>query len=122
MPGAWPSRPGRSSVIDLASNTPRLAVIDAVSQHSYRILDQVREVVRLRQDTTEKGLTEDAMGRGFATLRLFKHFSDSAHVDEILSIAASQAIFVDRVDRGIAISLRVLEKQGEAYHGAISTM
>ena len=81
-----PSRPCRFAVIDLGSNTARLVVIDATPGHSYRMVDQVREVVRLRQDTTEKGLTEDAMGRGFA------------------------------------ISLRDLEKQGEAYHGAISTM
>ena len=58
------------AVKDLGSNTARLVIIDGVPAHWCRLVDQLREVVRLRQGMTEEGLNERAVARGFSTLRL----------------------------------------------------
>jgi exopolyphosphatase/guanosine-5'-triphosphate,3'-diphosphate pyrophosphatase len=79
----------RIAIIDLGSNTARLVIMQVVPGHSYRLEDQVREVVRLRQGMTEAGLSREAMERGFSTLRLFKRFCDSTQVDTILAVATS---------------------------------
>ena len=77
----------RVAVIDLGSNTNRLVVLNTQVGYSYRLEDQVREVVRLRHGMTEGGLSVEAFERGFSTLRLFKNFCDSTHVTKILAVA-----------------------------------
>ena len=123
------SRPRRMAIIDLGSNTARLVVMHAIPGYSYRLVDQVREVVRLRKGMTERGLSESAMARGFSTLRLFKRFCDSTGVDLILPIATSAVreaangpLFVDRVSREIGISLQVLSGEREAYYDTVGAL
>jgi len=122
-------RARRVAVIDLGSNTARLVVMRAVPGYSYRLVDQVREVVRLRRGMTEEGLSESAMARGFSTLRLFKRFCDSTGVDLILPIATSAVreaangpLFVDHVAREIGISLQVLDGEQEAYYDTVGAL
>jgi len=124
-----PSRASRFAVIDLGSNTARLVVMNAIPGYSYRLVDQVREVVRLRKGMTEEGLSESALARGFSTLRLFKRFCDSTGVDLILPIATSAVreaangpLFVDRVSREIGISLQVLDGEREAYYDTVGAI
>ena len=49
------------AIIDLGSNTARVVVISATPGYSYRLEDEIREVVRLRQGMTDEGLAEDAV-------------------------------------------------------------
>jgi len=119
----------RIAIIDLGSNTARLIVMNAIPGYAYRLEDEVREVVRLRQGMTKDGLSEAAMARGFSTLRLFKRFCDSTGVNTILPIATSAVreadngpAFVERVRREIGISLRVLDGEREAYYDTIGAL
>lgn len=119
----------RIAVIDLGSNTARLIVMNAVPGHSYRLEDEIREVVRLRQGMTEDGLSEAAMNRAFATLRLFKRFCDSTQVDEIIAAATSAVrdaangrTFVERVQHELGLPLRILDGEREAYYSAIGAL
>jgi len=119
----------RFAIIDLGSNTARLVVMQAIPGYAYRLVDQVREVVRLRQGMTDEGMSEPAMARGFSSLRLFKRFCDSTAADTILPIATSAVreaangpVFVDRVAREIGISLQVLDGEREAYYDAIGAL
>ena len=121
--------PLRIAVIDLGSNTARLVVMHAIPGYSYRLLDEIREVVRLRQGMTGAGLSEKAEARGFSTLRLFKRFCDSNAVDLIFPTATSavrEAVngpaFVERVAQELDLSLRVLTGQEEAYYGVIGAL
>ncbi len=116
-------------VIDLGSNTARLIVMEAVAGYSYRLTDQIREVVRLRQGMTSQGLSEDAMLRAFSTLRLFKRFCDSVAVDEILGVATSAVReapngkqFIERVENQMGLSLCVLDGEQEAYYGVLGVL
>jgi exopolyphosphatase / guanosine-5'-triphosphate,3'-diphosphate pyrophosphatase len=121
--------PQRVAIIDLGSNTARLVVMSAIPGYAFRLEDEIREVVRLRQGMTEDGLAEAAMERGFATLRLFKRFCDSVRVDTIIATATSAVrdgangpLFVSRVQRELGLVLRVLDGEREAYYGVIGAL
>lgn len=119
----------RIGVIDLGSNTARLVVYRTIPGYSFREEDEIREVVRLRQGMTGAGLSAEAMGRGFLTLRLFKRFCDSTQVSHIIATAtsavrdaANQALFLERVRREIGFDLRVLSGEEEAYYGVVGAL
>jgi exopolyphosphatase/guanosine-5'-triphosphate,3'-diphosphate pyrophosphatase len=117
------------AIIDLGSNTARVVVMRATPGYSYRLEDEIREVVRLRQGMTEEGLAEEAMQRGFATLRLFKRFCDGVGASPILATATSAvrdaangAQFVERVRTELGLELRILDGEREAYYGTIGAL
>ena len=121
--------PRRIAIIDLGSNTARLVVFGAVAGDSYRLEDEIREVVRLRQGMTSRGLSDDAIGRAFSTLRLFKRFCDSAGADVTLPTATSAVrdaangpAFVTRVRDELGLELRILDGEREAYYGVIGAL
>jgi len=123
------SRSRRVAVIDLGSNTARLVVMRAIQGHSYRLEDEIREVVRLRAGMTGAGLSEEAIARALFTLRLFKQFCESIGVDTILPTATSAVReaangphFVKRVRRDIGLKLQVLSGEREAYYGTIGAL
>ena len=121
--------PQRIAVIDLGSNTARMVVMSAVPGYSFRLEDEIREVVRLRQGMTDRGLSDEATARALSTLRLFKRFCDSTKVQVILPTATSAVrdaangrAFVDRVRREFGLQLRVLDGEREAYYGALGAL
>jgi exopolyphosphatase/guanosine-5'-triphosphate,3'-diphosphate pyrophosphatase len=117
------------AIIDLGSNTARVVVMRATPGYSYRLEDEIREVVRLRQGMTEEGLAAEAMQRGFATLRLFKRFCDGVGANPIIATATSAvrdaangAQFVERVRTELGLELRILDGEREAYYGTIGAL
>lgn len=122
-------KPHRFAIIDFGSNTVRLVVMSAIPGYSYRLEDEIREVVRLRQGMTEEGLSDEAMARAFSTLRLFKRFCDSTGVDTVLATATSAVReaangkeFVERIEREIGLKLQILEGESEAYYGVLGAL
>ena len=125
--GHYPSQ--RIAVIDLGSNTARLIVMQAIPGYAYRLEDEIREVVRLRQGMTPHGLTDEAMKRAFFALRLFKRFCDGMGVDTIIPTATSAVreaangpLFVDQVERMLGIKLQVLGGEKEAYYATLGVL
>lgn len=119
----------RVAVIDLGSNTARLIALSTIPGYSFRLEDEIREVVRLRQGMTEDGLSDAAIARGLSTLRLFKRFCDSTETDVVLATATSAvrdaangAEFVERVRAEAGLELRVLDGEREAYYGVIGAL
>lgn len=119
----------RIAVIDLGSNTARLIVMGAVPGYAYRLEDEIREVVRLRQGMTEKGLSEKSVARALSTLRLFKRFCDSSRVDLIIPTATSAVReaangprFVEQVERELGLVLQILDGEQEAYYAALGVL
>lgn len=122
-------QPQRFAIIDLGSNTARVIVVNTTLGYAYRLEDEIREVVRLRQGLTKHGLGREAMDRAIFTLRLFKRFCDSMEVDEIIATATSAVreaangpAFLERVRLEVGISLRVLTGEQEAYYGVLGVL
>ncbi len=115
----------RIGVIDLGSNTTRLMVMGYTPHHSFKLLDEVRETVRLAEGLDDDGRLKPApMERGIEAMKLFHSFCRAAGVQRIVSVATSavrdainQAEFLLRVERESGLKLRVLSTEEEAYYG-----
>lgn len=124
-----PTRWQRVAIVDLGSNTARLVVMNMLPGFTYRVEDEVREVVRLHHGMTEAGLSEEASDRAFRTLTLFKHLCDSFKVDRVIPTATSAVrsaangpAFLARVKRELGWELRVLSGEREAYYGTLGAL
>ena len=115
----------RIGVIDLGSNTTRLMVMGYTPHHSFKLLDEVRETVRLAEGIDDDGRLKPApMERGIEAMKLFHSFCRAAGVQRIVPVATSavrdainQAEFLLRVERESGLKLRVLSTEEEAYYG-----
>ncbi|WP_420640965.1 HD domain-containing protein [Candidatus Leptofilum sp.] len=119
----------RIGIIDLGSNTARLVILRTVPGYAYRLEDEIREVVRLREGMTEAGLSETAVARALFTLRLFKRFCDNYPVDHIIPTATSAVrdaangpAFLQKVSTEIGLDLQVLDGEREAYYGTLGVL
>lgn len=119
----------RFAIIDLGSNTARMVVVSTIPGYAYHLDDEIREVVRLREGMTRKGLSTPAVNRALFTLRLFKRFCDGAGVDKIFATATSAVrearngpLFVEQVQRNIGLSLQILDGEKEAYYGTLGVL
>jgi len=115
----------RIGIIDLGSNTTRLVVVGYTPHHSFKLLDEVRETVRLAEGIGDDGALRPApMARGIEAMKLFHSFCKSTGVTKIVPVATSavrdatnQAEFLGRVARESGLKLRVLSTEEEAYYG-----
>jgi exopolyphosphatase/guanosine-5'-triphosphate,3'-diphosphate pyrophosphatase len=115
----------RIGVIDLGSNTTRLMVMGYTPHHSFKLLDEVRETVRLAEGVGDDGRLKPApVERGIEVMKLFHSFCRSTGVQRIVPVATSavreatnQAEFLMRVERESGLKLRVLSTEEEAYYG-----
>src|SRR5215216_6735337 len=106
----------RIGIIDLGSNTTRLIVVGYTPHHSFKLLDEVRETIRLAEGVEADGQLKPApMQRGVETMKLFRSFCRSTGVERIVPVATSavreatnQAEFLVRVARESDLKLRVL--------------
>lgn len=119
----------RIAIIDLGSNTARLIVMQAVTGYSYRLVDELREVVRLRQGMTGGQMQPEAVARAFSALRLFKQFCESTRVDQIYAVATSAVrdaqngpAFLAQVRDEIGLELQVIDGEQEAEYGVIGAL
>ena len=115
----------RIGVIDLGSNTTRLIVMEYRPHHSFKLLDEVRDAVRLAEGIGEDGrLQPAAMQRGIETMRMFHSFCNATHVEQIVPVATSavreasnQAEFLLAMEQEAGLKFRVFSGQEEAYYG-----
>jgi exopolyphosphatase/guanosine-5'-triphosphate,3'-diphosphate pyrophosphatase len=120
----------RIGIIDLGSNTTRLVVIGYTPHHSFKLLDEVRETVRLAEGIGEDGQLRPApMQRGVVAMKMFHSFCKSTGVARIVPVATSavrdatnQAEFLARVARESGLKLRVLSTEEEGYYGYLGAI
>lgn len=119
----------RVAVIDLGSNTARMIVMRAIPGYAFRLEDEIREVVRLRQGMTAAGLSDDSIARALFALRLFKRFCDNTQVDVVIATATSAVReaangpqFVERVERELGLTLKILDGEAEAFYATLGVL
>jgi len=120
-------------IIDIGSNSIRLVIIQINKDNSFRVIDEIKESVRLGKDMTVDGeLSPSRINNALYTLAFFKRLCIIQDVSEILAVAteavrkaSNQIEFLNRVKSELSIDIRVLTGIEEAYYdyfGAINTM
>ena len=120
----------RIGVIDLGSNTTRLVVMGYTPHHSFRLLDEVRETVRLAEGVGDDGQLQPVpMERGVEAMKMFHSYCKSTGVTRIVPVAtsatrdaANQSAFLGRVAQESGLKLRVLSTEEEAYYGYLGAV
>ena len=120
----------RIGILDLGSNTARLMVMAYRPHHSFRLLDEVSERVRLVEGVRADGQLQGApMRRAIETVKMFSAFCRATDVTHVVPVATSavreatnQAAFLDEVESASGLRLRVLSGEEEAYYGYLGVV
>ncbi len=120
----------RTGVIDLGSNTSRLVIYEHEPGVRFRLVDEVREVVRLREGMgATHVLRAAAIDRSLHALKMYRMLCDAVGVDDLLAVAtsavrdaANRDSFLSRVRTDAGVTLRLLPGEEEAYYGALGAI
>ena len=128
------ARPGHRNqplaVIDIGSNSGRVAVFERDVAGHLRLVSGVRAPLRLVQDVDRvQHLTEETMARAIEALREFQAIATSAGAVRTIAVAtaamrdaANRRFFLERVTREIGIPIRILNERQEARYGFIGAV
>jgi exopolyphosphatase/guanosine-5'-triphosphate,3'-diphosphate pyrophosphatase len=120
----------RIAIIDLGSNTTRLVVYDYEPGYRFHLMDEVREVVRLREGMgNSMALRAVAIERAQQAMRMFASFCRSQGIDEVIMTATSAVrdarngdSFLARVRAETGWEPRLLSGEEEGYYGALGAL
>jgi exopolyphosphatase/guanosine-5'-triphosphate,3'-diphosphate pyrophosphatase len=123
----------RIGIIDLGSNTARLLVANIYDNGGYRVIDQIKESVRLSEEMTDDNILRPKRVRQtIQTLQMFKRLCECNGVEQIVAVATAavrrarnQRSFIDEVKHATGIELQVLSGEEESYYvylGAINSL
>jgi exopolyphosphatase/guanosine-5'-triphosphate,3'-diphosphate pyrophosphatase len=117
----------RIGIVDLGSGTSRLVVYLFEAGKHFRLIDEIREPVRLGEGLArDKRLSERGMERALSALRLYADFAEATGLEELRIVATSAARdaengaeFLRRV-REMGLSMRILSGEDEARYGVMA--
>lgn len=120
----------RTGIVDLGSNSTRLVIYEYEPGRYFRLADEVREVVRLREGMGETNiLRAAAIDRGLNALRMFRALCKAMNVPDVTVVATSavrdggnSASFLARAEAETGWRLRVLSGEEEGYYGALGAI
>lgn len=120
----------RIAIIDLGSNTTRLVVYEYEPGRRFHLVEEVREVVRLREGMGNgMALRAAAIERAQQAMRMFASFCRSQGIDDVLMTATSAVrdarngdSFLARVRAETGWEPRLLSGQEEGYFGALGAL
>jgi len=121
------------AIIDIGSNSVRLVLFEIYKNHSFRVIDDIKENPRLGEGIFIEGLMKESnMNRALEALKLFKSLCDHNEVDKILAFgtaavrtAKNANYFLDMVKKECDIDISVLQGEDEArfsFYGAINSL
>ena len=122
--------PEHIAIIDLGSNTTRMVIYEYERDRYFRLLDEIREVVRLREGMGRTNvLRAAAIQRAINAMRMFKELVEDTHVDEVIAVATSAVrdavnrdTFLARIRAETGWELRMLSGEEEGYYGALGAV
>jgi exopolyphosphatase/guanosine-5'-triphosphate,3'-diphosphate pyrophosphatase len=113
------------AVIDIGSNSGRVAVLDRDRAGHLRLVIGSRAPLRLVRDVDEQqNLSEASMARTLEALRDFRAIATGAGARRIVAVATAAMrdarngrLFIDRVRRELRIQVDIIDGQKEARYG-----
>ncbi|MEW5831452.1 MAG: Ppx/GppA phosphatase family protein [Campylobacterota bacterium] len=118
-----------TAIIDIGSNSMRMAVFQKTSRFAFHIIHEVKSSVRLSENAYKNGgyLQDAPMERTAAALEEFLAVAASFGARKILCVATSALrdapnadIFIRRIRRDLGLSIKVIDGEKEAYYGALA--
>jgi exopolyphosphatase/guanosine-5'-triphosphate,3'-diphosphate pyrophosphatase len=120
-------------IIDLGSNTTRLIVMEYRAKHSFHLIDEVRETVRLAEGVSADNLLQpQAIYRAVAAMNMFYSLCRATNVNHVVAVgtsalrdAANQSDFLAMLKHETGLEMRVLSGEEEAYYaylGAVNSL
>jgi len=119
----------RVAVIDMGSNSIRIAIYEKTSRFAFHLLYETKSKVRISQDAylNDKNLQKIPMQRAFEALKDFMEIISSFDVRKTLCVATSalrdapnKQEFIQRVRKELKLNIKVIDGKKEAYFGAIA--
>jgi exopolyphosphatase/guanosine-5'-triphosphate,3'-diphosphate pyrophosphatase len=118
-----------TAVIDIGSNSMRMAVFQKTSRFAFHILHEVKSSVRISEHAYINGghLQKEAMDRTAQAIGEFLSIARSFDARKILCVATSAlrdapnaSEFLSRIQREHNLSIKVISGEKEAYFGGIA--
>ncbi|MDY3113858.1 MAG: Ppx/GppA phosphatase family protein [Helicobacter sp.] len=119
-----------TAVIDIGSNSARMAIFEKTSHLGFHLLYEGKSKVRISQNTYAHNgyLQETPMQRAIAALKDFLYIAKLHKARKILCVATSavrdapnKAVFL-KLAREIGLKIKVISGESEAYFGAIAAL
>lgn len=112
----------RLGIIDLGSNNVRFAVWEIYGNGYYRMIDELKENVRMGANTENPYIDELKVGQAIETLKRFKKFSESLKIGRII-VVGTEALrrspnkdeILERIYNETGFKVIVLSAYEEAY-------
>jgi exopolyphosphatase/guanosine-5'-triphosphate,3'-diphosphate pyrophosphatase len=117
-----------TAVIDIGSNSARMAVFKKTSHFGFVLLKEIKSRVRISEGAYENGgnLQDFAINRALNALEEFLIIAKNLKVRKLLAVATSavrdapnKAIFLNKAKK-LGINIKVIDGSKEAFFGAIA--
>lgn len=122
----------RVALIDLGSNSVRLAIFERTSRYGFYVAQEHKVKVRLGQGAYENSdgfLKQDAINRCFEAFEDFKNIIDKFKVKKILCVGTSAIRdaknakdFINSVKKNFNINIKVIPGKQEAFFGGFAAL
>jgi len=116
------------AVIDMGSNSFRLVIYRYVPGHWFRLVDEIREPVRLSEGVIDGRIAAAALARAGRAARLYAAYCDAAGIHTVDVVATSavrdavnQGEVLDVLSMG-RLSVRVLSAEQETWYGYLGVV
>lgn len=118
-----------TTVIDIGSNSIRMAVFKKTSRFGFSLIYELKSKVRISEGSYEaKGVLQEApMQRTLSVLANFMHIAKTYKSRKILCIATSamrdapnRQVFVKKASQECGINVKVIDGSKEAFFGAVA--
>lgn len=120
-----------TAVIDIGSNSARMAVFERTSRFGFHLIKEVKSRVRISEDSYENDgyLQPIPMERAYKAMRDFKQIAAGLKAKKILCVATSamrdapnSSELVNRISKELGINIKVIEGEKEAFYGAVAAL
>ena len=118
-----------TAVIDIGSNSARMAVFKKTSHFGFVLLKEIKSRVRISEGAYENGgnLQDFAINRAINALREFLIIAKSLKARKILAVATSavrdapnKSIFLNKAKKELGLNIKVINGNKEAFFGAVA--
>ena len=120
-----------TAVIDIGSNSARMAIFRRTSRFGFYLVEEARSRVRISEGCYENGgiLQEIPMQRALCALKEFREIAKRHGARKLFCVATSAVRdapnsreFIRRAKRESGVAIRVIGGEKEAFYGAISAL